>query len=458
MSKTTRQLFVFFFCLFAFGCSQTKPIEPSQVKTLAIKNVNIIDVATGEIHTNHHLLVKNGKIAGISQTPFENLGTNVEVQDANNGFLLPGLIDMHVHAYDKGAFQISLSHGVTHVRVMNGVSQHLSWRDQQKAGSWLASSMTVSSPIVHSGGDYPLSWRADTAQQARKVALDAKTAGYDLIKAYGSMNSRSLTALLDEAKKLGIPVAKHGPHPPKGMEWSALTSLQSAEHAEDVYQGILNYERSPMRLGTAIAKVKSLNTSITPTLNIFWQLTQISADKQAYLDSLPEDYISPIVAYEDKGAQVDRWLTSSDKMIEHNKKTMSFLLKVTKAMHDANIPLMVGSDAGVLLSPHGLATLNEISLMHEAGINQLNVLQAATINAAKALKKDGEIGQIKQGMNADLLILAGNPLIDIEQIKQPKAVVKDGVWLSQRELAQLRTNAIEERSFFSELWVLLTNY
>lgn len=170
-----------------------------------------------------------------------------------------------------------------------------------------------------------------------------------------------------------------------------------------------------------------------------------------YIDSLPDDYISPIVALEDKQSQVKRWINSSAEMAEHNKKTMALLQKITGQLHQAGITLLVGSDSGVLLSPHGLATHTEMALMQQARLPTIDVLRAATINAAKALGKEHELGQVAVGFNADLILSEHNPLESMETLKEPAAVVKQGRFLSKAELERLRKKSIDDRSFWEEL-------
>lgn len=447
--------------LLTTACSHTDQNETaSQLNspTLIIDNINVVDVEKEQIIPSQQIIINDGVISAIrpAQTPYHD--QSVVIKDGNGGYIMPGLIDMHVHAYEKSAFELSLSHGVTHVRVMNGVPQHLRWRNQQSAGEWLASGMSVSSPIIHSGEPQPLSWTANTEQQARELVQQAKQQGYDLIKAYGSLSKESLLAIIDESNKLSLPVAKHGPHPASGMAWKELHGLQSLEHVEDIYQGPLNFSQNNDKLQTTLDKLAQLDTPVTPTLNIFWQLTQLSQNKQGFLDSLPQDYISPIIAWEDKNNQVGRWLNSSTKMATHNQNTLEWLSKITLELQHKDIPILVGSDAGVLLSPHGLATHNELRLLKLSGLSGFSVLRSATILPAKALGKANEFGRVTVGLKADLIFTHSDPTQDLSRLKTPDAVIKTGKWLAKSELAQLRQHAIKQQSWWSELWVLLSNY
>lgn len=419
-----------------------------------IDNLHIVDISTGQILKDRQLQIRNGKITAIKPAHTPITDENYIQHDGNGRYVTPGLIDVHVHAYDPAAFTIALSHGVTHLRLMNGRKEHLQWRKELEEGTRIGSTITVSSPIISGFKNAHMHYSAHTPDEASKAVIKAKQQGYDLIKAYGNLTAPVLKALLREAKKQNIPVAKHGPHPTIDMEWRELTELQSLEHVEDIFQGPLNYQEDQQKLDETIVKLKALNTPVTPTLNIFWQLTQISEQKQAYIDELPQDYISPIIALETTHNQVKRWLSSPTAMTEHNKKTLGFLLKITQQLHLAELVLLVGSDSGELLSPHGLATHKEMELMQQAGLPNIAVLRAATMNAAKALGKESQLGQIDIGYNADLVLSEHNPLENLTTLQQPDAVVKHGRLFSRIELEQLRRKAIEERSFWQEMGTL----
>jgi imidazolonepropionase-like amidohydrolase len=456
MSKTKTIVAVFYAVVAAASHTicvaddSQKPVRPS----LYIDNIHIVDVITGNIIKHRQVHISDGKIVAIqaAQTPVTD--KQAARYDGAGRYLSPGLIDMHVHAYEPAAFVITLSHGVTHVRVMNGVLEQIKWRNELENGSRLGSTLSLSSPIISGFKNASMHTSATTEAEAIKAVQNAKQQGYDLIKAYGNLSAPVLRALLNEAKKQALPVAKHGPHPAQDMPWAEFTGLQTLEHVEDIYQGPLKYQEDQAALDDTIAQLKILNTPITPTLNIFWQLTQISDQKQTYLDSLPQDYISPIIALEEKHGQVKRWLNASSGMVQHNQKTFAYLQEITRQLHRAELTLLVGSDSGVLLSPHGLATHREMELMQQAGLPTIAILRAATTNAAQALGMASQLGQVAVGYNADLLLSRQNPLAQLSTLKEPDAVIKQGRLFSQQELKQLRTEAINARSFWEEMNIL----
>lgn len=441
----------------ATGSTRTfiKPL-PAPAITI-IDHINLIDVQNRQIVRQQQLELRNGSIVAIRPAGTAVKEPQAHVIDGQNGYLTPGLIDMHVHLYDPAALLLSLSHGVTHVRVLSGVSQHLAWRQAIASNDLLGSSMTVSSPILEAA-NRAVSKSISNASQASSAVRSAHAQGYDLIKAYGDLSAESLRAIIAEASRLNIAVAKHGPHPSGDMPWHTLAGMQSLEHVEDIYHGPLQHTQDLQLLQHTIQALKQLNVPITPTLNAFWQLTRISAEKEHFLATQSMHYTSPLIAFEARQNQVKRWLQSSAEMAQYNENTLDFLLQITRQLHESGIPLLVGSDAGVLFAPHGLATHTEMQLLQQAGLDSFDVLKAATIMPAKALGMAQQIGQIRQGYAADFIYTRQNPVYQLAALREPDAVIKRGRWYTAEQLAELRQQAIAQRSIWAELWVILSNY
>ncbi|BDX08051.1 hypothetical protein MACH26_35720 [Planctobacterium marinum] len=441
------------FLLLLSGCAKTV-VEIPDARDFVLVNVNVVDVKHQRILPNQNIVVTGGVIADIYATENKPLPENIEIIEGAGGFVTPGLIDMHVHIYEPAAYTIALSHGVTHVRILNGIEKQLQWRDAVNNDALIGASSTVSSPIISGYEDAMLHHTVHTEQQARAAVRKYKRLGYDLIKAYGNLSEEALLGLVDEAQKLNFPVAKHGPHASGDLEVEVLAGLQSFEHVEDIYQGPLNHKFDENDLPAIIADLKQVAVPLTPTLSIFQQLTLLSEDKQSFLDKVPQHYTSTIIAMETKSNQTERWLNASPEMALHNRKTLNFLIAISKQLHEQDIPLLVGSDSGVLLLPHGLATHEEMKLLQQAGLNNYQVLEAATVNPAKALGLEKQIGQIRAGFMADFLYTRENPVNELSVLVTPDALSKKGRWLNSEKLTALRDEAIDNRSVWSEFWAL----
>lgn len=435
------------------GCTNEVVVRPSE-NSFILKNVNILDIENKTITPSKTIEVNDGKITSVlnENTPFSL--KNLKVIDGKGGYITPGLIDMHVHMYEEAAYILTLNHGVTHVRVMNGVPKQLLWRDNINAGIQIGSSSTVSSPIISGYKSAYLQHGVEYSKEAIKAVRAYHAQGYDLIKAYGNLNEETLSAIISETKILGMPVAKHGPHASGDMPISRLKNIQSFEHVEDIFQGPLNNEFTPEKLPQIISDLKATNVPVTPTLNIYYQLTKISQYKEDYLATTPKEYTSDIVAFEASNNQVKRWLESSANMATYNQKKMAFFQLITKNLFDAGIPLLVGSDSGVLLSPHGIGTHNEMRLLEKSGLNPFEVLAASTINPARALNLDKEMGKVSKNYNADFIYTTSNPITNLSVLMESEAVIKNGHWYSREKLNAMKGDAIESRSVWEEFFVL----
>lgn len=418
-----------------------------------LNKVNIVDVLHQRILPDKRILVRDGIIQRVVDSDTHGLPEADAHVDGKGGFVTPGLIDMHVHMYERQAFAFTLSHGITHVRIMNGVKPQLGWRDALATGEMVGSTASVSSPIIsgYMGAFYHHG--VETPEQAIAAVTQYKNEGYDLIKVYGNLSEPAFAALMQQSRALNIPVAKHAPHVPGQLAIEDYVDMQSFEHVEDIYQGPLNYQLDAQALKTVVKRLKSAQVTITPTLNIYDQLTQLSVHKTDYLQDLPVSYLSTIIAYDDKQNQVKRWLDASDKMAAHNQQVLSFLLRITRELDAADVPLLIGSDSGVLLSPHGLATHNEMRLFREAGIEPYRILRAATLNPARVLGLGAQLGQIADGFEADFILTQHNPIDDLNRLEHPDAVIKAGIWYDQNALSAMRQNAIDSRSIWSEVGV-----
>ena len=330
-----RNVIICLVACFVMSCTTTTNTVALAQGSFELTNIHVIDVVAGQIGYRSRLCIVNGIIAGDSTELCGQGTTNVRTVDGQGGYLTPGLIDLHVHMFEKQGLAFALSHGVTHVRIMNGVSQQLKWRDDVYAGKYMASTATVSSPIISGYENAIVHHGVTTSEEARAAVRKYHAQGYDLIKAYGNLSRSTFSALMDESRKLNIPVAKHGPDVPAPLNIQDYADMQSYEHVEDIFYVALSRKTNIAELKPFIDAFKLTGVPITPTLNIYAQLTRLSGEKEGYLNQLPHHYISNIFALEDKGNQVKRWLAAPQNKAIQNQQTLAFLLRITKALHDA---------------------------------------------------------------------------------------------------------------------------
>ena len=453
LSLTTTLLLFACISLAKLGPPSSLP-KPNK-QNLVIDSVNIIDVTDGSILNEQQIVITNGVIQSI-QASGSVVPEGFQRIETNGAFVVPGLIDMHTHIYDRQDLINSLVYGVTTVRNMRGFPVHVRWRNELNADQWLGAEIVTSSPILDNAN-------ADIFQHALKSKAHARVsvtafhqAGYDFIKVYDSLPPEILETILTEASKLDLPIAKHGPYgspqiQDKPLSLKSLTGLQSVEHVEEIFQTVLNFNDDERKLNDYLSRLKDSQIPLTPTLATFDHLTKISEGKNNFIASIESQRISPFFKFLIEQTSINRWLTASSEQIEWNKKELNVLLDITRKASEAGITLLVGSDQGTMYMLAGVSTHNEMRLMQTAGINALTILQAATINAAKALQRDESIGSVSIGKQADLLLLRQNPLDNIQHLSKPYAVIKSGSWLSETKLNELSNIGRSPASWLSGL-------
>jgi hypothetical protein len=267
------------------------PVENKQA--LVIDNINIVMVKSNQVLKNRQLVINQGRISALNFAGSP-LPQKARIIDGDGMYVTPGLFDMHVHLGDRKYLMLNLAYGATSVRNLNGRKMHLRWRQELQNEQWLGSNIYLSSPILAGKDTHALNQKIHSPQQGEEQVRKVMANGYDLVKVYGHLAPEIFEAIIDEARRIDISVAKHGPHPALGYDWQYLEGLQSLEHVEDIFQGPLNYKFDHAKLQSVAKQLKKLNVPIVPTLETFQHLTQLSNAKQSFIDSLELEFLNPL--------------------------------------------------------------------------------------------------------------------------------------------------------------------
>ncbi len=407
----------------------------------ALDHVNLVPISEAGILADRQLLIRQGRIAAINEadTP---VPPGLAVIDAAGAYVTPGFFDMHVHLDDPGQLQQALSYGVTSLRNMDGLPMHLRWKQQLQQGGWPGSRLYVASPAMKSGmfGSVLDAVVASPAHATALVDLYAQR-GYDLVKVYSGLSVAEFNAIDAAAKQHGIAVAGHIPHAVVKNDYSRAAAMASLEHVEEIFQGPLNYHYDEAVLSDALATLVSARARLCPTLVVFEQLVLLAEGKQAYVASLDTSSKTPFGLMLSMNTDVNHWMNAEVELTRNVRAEFSQLQTILQQVEAAGVPLVTGTDAGILLLPIGPSLSREFALMSDSGISAQSILRAATLNAAESLRVAQDYGSIEIGKVADLVLLSGNPLVDISVTAEPQAVVKDGVFLGHNVLQRLRTDA-----------------
>lgn len=409
------------------NAGQSQKVEP----VIALTNGTIIDVTSGKTIPQATVVIQNGKILKAGASKNIKVPRNAKVINVTGKTILPGLWDMHAHFQQVEWGPAYLAAGITTVRdcgnefdFINAVKQAI---DEGKG---------VGPDIFKAGiidGDGPMALgivRVNNEAEAKAVVRKYKDAGFAQIKIYSSVKPEMIKAIAAEAHALGMPVTGHVPQGIDLLEAIKLGQNQ-VNHFPYVYRAMVpNREQKLVMTDTLPQKVlrtlKDNGIVVDPTLAIYeWILRPLDQPLDAFepgANNMTEDLKE---IFRNMGMPAEE--AAQRKSFLENGKA------IVLAMHRAGIPIVAGTD---MIVP-GYSLYRELELYNQAGLTPLEALQTATITPARVMKVDKETGSIAEGKNADLIIVDGNPLDRISDIRKVMLVIKKGKVYNASDLRKI---------------------
>lgn len=436
---------------------------PAQIPAaVLIKNVAILDVEKGKRVNHRDVLVIGDRISGIAATGKLEVPTDAQIIDGDGATLLPGLIDMHSHLGNASAprwaaempnparnMQAYLYSGVTTVFDAAGLANKaFKLRDQAASGELLGPRVYAAGPIFTAKGGHPaavmekfapwwIRWyliprytrQVDTPEAARAAVREIAGMGADAIKLAVDripeqtprIRREVLDAAVDEAHKLNVRAVAH-----IGKVEDAIDTAEAgvALWVHGVYQ-----ERIP---DEQIKKLASYNIPMVATIVVFEGYALLGRGPREP-SKLEQETVSPaVLAAFDQVPQSEEG-ESFRPYLEHLHSQRQNWRDNVRRLHKAGVTILAGSDTQSGVFP-GAGLHRELLLLQESGLTPAEVVCAATLDAARYLAQgeDPQYGLVKEGMQADLLLVDGDPLKDLNALANIRQVIKAGVPLDRR--------------------------
>ena len=477
--KWLKYLFLFFIALLAIGVvfmtregmsmygQLTERVDHTLFKpeegTFLIQNVNIVASEEDSLISGQNVLIENGLITAIDSVL--NIPSEVKVIDGSGKYLIPGLIDTHVHLFQsQNDLLLYLANGVTEIRELIGEEDHLEWRDQIEKGEKLGPKMFVASPRL--GSFEPLEgWfmsysqgfmNVPNAEKAKETVKELHEQGFDGIKVYSHLNKESYLAINEAASKLGMPVFGHIPWSVELSDiWESgqsgiahfeeLMNALSREFAEGRNLGSF-YEKEEEFLefidergeGLASNLIKS-DITVTSTLWLTESFYEQRFNIEEILKEVELEYANPgiseWVSYIPQGLgwlpEVNRYKIQAEMNEEELLKDKKYWDAYGKAcqllatnLSKFGVKIMTGTDANLPPTVPGFSLHDELGALNRAGMSNAEVLKSATVIPAEWLKSNS--GRILPGYMANLVLLDKNPLEAISNTKAINMVINRG--------------------------------
>lgn len=421
-----------------------------------IQNVTIVDVEQGKILPECDVFIRSERIERIARSGRVDPSEGTTIIDAEGLYLMPGLIDAHVHiTAGEGVFEpLLIAHGVTAARDTGAQTEAIVQRRESAAtGSSLSPELIVTGAIVD--GDppvWPFSEVCDTPEQSRAAVTRLADAGVDQIKVYSMLKPDVYAAAVEAAGARGLKVTGHIP---RGMSLQA--AIEAGQHCIEHFEGFapLLRELAPEKdagprqrdglfatyagwlryddvdrdaLHEVLRELAEAEVMQCPTLAV-WRGIMSTLDEDAASDDRMK-YVPPTLrAFWDQ----PRYQAFAQVV----DQTMPAKLRLLHEMYEAGVPLMIGSDLGNPYVFPGWSVHEEMVSFQEAGIPTAAVLRMATIEPAIFTETDERLGSIAPGKTASMILVRKNPLKDVRHAREIEAVFLRGRYFDRAALDEL---------------------
>lgn len=423
-------------------------------QTIAIENVTVVPMSSSEVIRDATVLIRDGKIAAIERAKGFKVGADMQRIDGRGKWLMPGLTDMHAHienvrmlrlvlnnpdipadaVSNEDVFLPYLANGVLQVFTLQAMSETIGQRVEIESGRLLGPKIHTAAMIDGSPPLWPVGMTrvATTPEAGRQAVRDAAAEGYEAIKVYSRLSFETFAAIVDEARKLKMPVVGHLPGRESGRIADAITpGFGMVAHAEEF--AMQTREPSIESIPQYVDLMKKSGAWLTATLSLNERLVEQTSQPDS-LRSRPElralhpMWRAVVIDHNPYVAQ------ASPERIARLQQMVDFNRALVRAFMAAGIPVVAGTDAPVPGLVPGFAMHDELEALVRAGMTNHQVLDAATRLPSEWLGVLSERGTVEVGKRADLLLLDANPLDDVGNTRKISAVVIGGRYLPRQML------------------------
>lgn len=443
--------------------SEDKPVTTKETVYL---NANFIDAEKRDVRLVH-ISVRNGKIVSVTTEKPDLRGKSVV--DLNQQFVLPGFIDMHVHSWGNNSVQENYQwlepRGTLKAALYSGVYGMLDlfsdeddifgYRNQQDNSVYeaklFAAGPCITAPKGHCSQFGTPTRIITTPEQAKREVADLATKKPDVIKVVfdsatfstappPTVDKATLKALVAEAKKQNIPSIVH------------VGSWQDVRGAAEVGADMVTHTPMTPMPEDIPDLMKKQGTAIVPTLTVQTEW-EVALNTDSYFENSMLKAVTTPELIADYHFDLDsKQFARLKAFIKRNEKIQAskHMDSAIKSLHEAGVPVLVGTDAGNALAFHGYSYHRELHQLVEAGLSEWDVLHSATVGAASELRVDWGI---KSGANANFLVLESSPLVDINNTQTISMLVQHGQIVDRLKL-QSEINP----DIWQKLWMYATGW
>ena len=436
-----------------------------EAPVIALTNVRVIDGTGAAPVENQTVVISGGKIASVGPSASASIPSGAKTIDLPGYTVMPGLVGMHNHLFfpmggsppiystmGTSFPRLYLALGVTTIRTTGSVAPYtdLEIKKRIDAGEMIGPKMDVTAPYLEGKGSFtPVMREATGPDDVRRMVNFWADQGATSFKAYMNITRDGLRATVEEAHKRGLKVTGHlcsigyREAAEIGIDNLEHGLLPNSEYVKDkkpdvcpggaVSRSLLELDINSPAVQETIRVLVAKNVAITSTLPVFEASAPIAQDgigaaravlNQRMLNTMSND---ARIRYLNSRARIPASAPTATLI----RKSMDF----ERAFVKAGGLLIAGLDpTGNGGTVAGFGDLRGIQLLVLAGFTTVEAINIASLNGAKYLGRESQIGSVAVGKSADLMIVKGNPAANIFDIENVEIVFKDGVGYDSEKL------------------------
>ena len=429
--------------------------QRGSTEPLAFVDVSVVPMTSDEILRSQTVLVRGGRVVEIGPSASVTVPPDTKTIASSGKFLVPGLVDFHVHLRAESELDAYLRHGVTTVVVMRGTETALELRLRSNARTIVSPRVLAAGPLVD--GEPPI-WpgpatQVVTSKDLARAAVELHCkAGFDLVKVYNNLNPEFLTEVVKGAHACGLPVAGHLPRLPKreeGLTRALDAGLDLVAHGEEIFfthlgggsDGKSAASVRAERLADAVRRIADARAAVIPNLSFIAMTARMLENVEAVFAEPEFKLLAPQVQ--------DMWRdqnpTRREDLNGFRQREVAkrpVVTTMTLQLQQQGVLLLAGTDASAPGLYPGKSMHLELRELVASGLTAREAFAAATRNAGRFFEQHpreskrraanpdlARLGTIVRGGSADLLLLQGNPLEDLRALDAIDGVMVRGRWI-----------------------------
>ncbi len=422
----TRISLLILFCALALGSAHAQ-----SDRVTAFVGATVLPMDSDRMLTEHTVLVQGNRIIA--------LGVDLEVPegatviDGTGKYLMPGLAEMHGHVprpdepaqYTEDVLFLYVANGITTVRGMLGAPGQLELRARANNSEIIAPTLYLAGPSF-SGGS------VDSPEQAVAKVHEQKAEGWNLLKVHPGLSRSEFDAMARTAHEVGM---RFGGHVPAdvGLMHALDMGLETFDHVDGYVQYLwASDEPEEVALAEAIRRTKEEGAWVVPTMAL-WEAINGTIDIEDLRAYEELKYMPPnvVASWFDR---VNRQLNNPNFDRAGALRLIETRMRVLSALSREGVRILMGTDAPQLFSVPGFSLHRELVRMVDAGMSPYDILVSGTRNVGEYFANEDLFGTIAPGSRADLLLVTGNPIEDVEHLRELAGVMVRGNWISRADL------------------------